>query len=494
MAGTSGCPVNLNSGEEAMKPTEDRYGKIFGAYDIRGVVGEDLDTPTVAGIARAYGDYICPRGPGHFVIGHDDRWSSAAFAEAASVGLRQSGHKVTHMGLSSTPMVYWYGAEGGFDGSITISASHLPPEHNGLKLCARDALPLSDERGLPEIQAILRKPPKTSTRACSEIVRYASPMLEYAAQIRGHLRPGRPLRIAVDAGNGMGGMETEAVLGISDTIDLWRLNFHPDSKFPVRPSNPLEPGALDQLSTIVTKNKLDFGVAFDGDADRAVAVDELGRMVPPDALGGLIALYLLEKNPGSNILHDLRVSRVLPELIEVGGGRPVRSRVGHAFIKRAMRENKAVFAMELSGHYYYADLHYTDNAQRTLVELINIVSVKNAPLSKLIKPFQRYPTSGEINLEVKDRDAVLKAIEKHYADGNTDHLDGLSVDYPDWWFNVRPSHTEPILRLNLGALGRDLLDRKRQELLSQIKSLDNAKQDRQSAKRALPSGERNTGR
>jgi phosphomannomutase len=458
-----------------VKSKEDRYSRIFGAYDIRGVVGKDLDTPTVMAITRAFGDYLCPEQPGSFVIGHDDRWSSAAFAEAASIGLRQSEHKVTHIGLSSTPMVYWYGAEGGFDGSITISASHLPPNYNGLKLCSRDALPLSDEHGLSDIEAMLRTSSGTKTRPCSEIVRYVSPLAEYAAQIGRHLKPGRLLKVAVDAGNGMGGMDTETMLAQYDMIELWRLNFHPDSKFPVRPSNPLIEGTLDQLAATVTKNSLDFGVAFDGDADRAIVVDEQGKMVPPDSLGGVIAVNMLKKSTGATILHDLRVSRALPEQIEAAGGRPVRSRVGHAFIKRAMREHNAEFAMELSGHYYYADLHYTDNALRTLVEVINILSSQNEPLSELVKPFQRYATTGEINLEVANRDRVLAGLKTKYHDGNADHLDGLSVDYPDWWFNIRSSHTEPVLRLNLGTVRQGLLDRKRTELLSQIRRLDNAK-------------------
>jgi len=453
-----------------VKLKEDHYNKIFGAYDVRGVVGEYLDTPTVMEITRAYGDYLCPEHEGRFVIGYDDRWSSAALAEAASIGLRHGGHKVTHIGLSSTPMVYWYGAEGGFDGSIAISASHLPPDYNGLKLCSRDAMPLSRDHGLPEIENLLRKSPKTEVGPYSEIVRYASPLAEYAAQIRRHLSPGRLIKIAVDAGNGMGGAEAEAVLAQFDTIDLWPINFHPDGKFPVRPSNPLIQGALDELADVVKKNSLDFGLAFDGDADRAVAVDEKGKMVPPDALGGLIAGQMLKIMPGSAILHDLRVSRSIPEQIKAAGGRSVRSRVGHAFIKRAMREESAVFAMELSGHYYYADLHYIDNAARTLVELINIVSAENKPLSELLKPFERYPTSGEINLRVGDRDKTLKDLSEKYRDGHTDHLDGLSVDYPDWWFNVRASNTEPVIRINIGATGKELLEDKKQSLVTWIQN------------------------
>ena len=451
---------------------QDRYARIFGSYDIRGVVGEDLDSPTARAIARAYGEYLCPDYAGRFVIGHDARWSSSALAEAASIGLRESGHQVTHIGLSSTPMVYWYGAEGGFDGSIAISASHLPAEYNGLKLCRRDALPLSSEHGLSEVAAILRRPSVPATRPSSELLRYNSPLSLYAYRIGERLKPAKDIRVAVDAGNGMGGVETDAVFSNVDCVELWRLDFNPDGRFPSRPPNPLEKGALDHLSETVTKHALAFGLALDGDADRAVAIDENGVMVLPDALGGLIAMHFLKENPGAVILHDLRTSRILPELVNKAGGKSVRSRVGHAFIKRAMRDSHALFAMELSGHYYYSDLHYTDNGLRTLVELINIVSAEDKPLSELVKPFQRYPTSGEINLKVADREKVLAAVENKYREGRIDHLDGLSVDYADWWFNARLSHTEPILRINIGADNKTLLSDKSKVLLADIENIN----------------------
>jgi phosphomannomutase len=450
-----------------MKSLENRYAKVFGAYDIRGIVGDELDSPMVRAISGAYGDYLCPDRPGYFVIGHDARWSSPAFAEAASVGLRESGHNVTHMGLASTPMVYWYGAEGDFDGSIAVTASHLPPQYNGLKLCQRDALPLSSEHGLSEISAMLHRQPKH--RKCNELLLQASPLPLYVARMRDFLKPERSIKVAVDAGNGVGSIAAEALLSVINRVQLWRLGFHLDGHFRERSPNPLIEGALDRLSEMVKKEGLDFGVAFDGDADRMVAVDEKGVMVPPDAVGGLIGLQMLKQNSGATILHDLRVSRAFPEEIEAAGGHPVRTRVGHAFIKRGMRQQKALFAMELSGHYYYGDLHYIDSGLRTLVELVNIVSSANKPLSRLIKPFLRYPTSGEINLEVGDRDKALSALESEYRSGQIDHLDGLSVDYNDWWFNARPSNTEPLLRVNIGATSKTLLDEKRGELLEQIK-------------------------
>jgi len=456
---------------QSEKKMEERYQRIFGAYDIRGVVGEDMDSPTVLAIARAYGDYLCPKEPGSFLIGHDGRWSSPALAEAVSIGLRESGNRVTHIGLSSTPMVYWYGAEGDFDGSVAISASHLPANYNGLKLCERDALPLSNEHGLSEIKAMLGKTPKQSGRPSNELLAFSSPLGQYVARIRSRLKPIRPLRIAVDAGNGMGGISTEALFSPFDAVELWRLSFHPDGYFSGRSPNPLEEGALDHLSETVKKRKLDFGFAFDGDADRAVVVNEQGKMVPPDALGGLIAMYFLKEYTDAVILYDLRTSRAVVELIEAAGGRPVRSRVGHAFMKRAMREHRAIFAMELSGHYYYSDLHYTDNGLRTLVELINIVSAEDKPLSELIKPFQRYPTSGEINFKVADRERVLGALENKYREGRIDHLDGLSVDYPDWWFNARSSHTESIIRVNVGATNKTLMSGRSKALLADIENI-----------------------
>jgi phosphomannomutase len=363
-------------------------------------------------------------------------------------------------------MVYWYGAEGGFDGSIAVTASHLPPQYNGLKLCQRDALPLSSEHGLSEILAMLQKGPQR--KQCNELLQQTSPLPLYVAKMRGFLKPEKSIRVAVDAGNGVGSIAAEALLSVVDRVQLWRLGFHPDGYFRERSPNPLDEGALDGLSEMVKKEGLDFGVAFDGDADRMVAVDETGVIIPPDAVGGLIGLRILKQNSGATILHDLRTSRAFPEEIKAAGGYPVRTRVGHAFIKRAMRQQKALFAMELSGHYYYADLHYIDSGLRTLVELMNIVSSTDEPLSRLIKPFLRYPTSGEINLEVADRDKALLALESKYRSGQIDHLDGLSVDYDDWWFNARPSNTEPVLRLNIGATSKALLEEKRKELLSKL--------------------------
>ena len=444
------------------------YRKIFHAYDIRGEIGQDFNSSVVRTIACAFANYLCPDKVGRFVIGHDVRWSSPALAEAASVGLREAGHQVTQIGLSSTPLLYWYGAEGGFDGSIAITASHLPPAYNGLKLCRSDAIPLSSEDGLNDILDMLSTFSYKTVGAINESLTHIAPLPLYAAYLKQCLKPAKRLRIAVDAGNGIGGIETAAVFPYSDMIEVWPLGFHPDGKFPSRPSNPLEEGALGQLRQVVLNNKLSCGLAFDGDADRAVVIDEKGAIVTADALGGLVARRLLEEHPGATILYDLRISRAFVENLQSVGARTVRSRVGHAFIKHAMREHNAIFAAELSGHYYYSDLHFTDNGLRTLIELVNILSREERPLSELTKSFQKYPTSGEINIRIRNWEKILGLLEKKYADGHLDYLDGLSAEYPEWWFNIRPSHTEPVIRVNIGAVNKRILDVKKQSLLAQI--------------------------
>ena len=261
-----------------MKLVANNYKKVFGAYDIRGVVGEELDSAMVRAIAGAYGDYLCPDQEGRFVVGHDGRWSSPALAEAASEGLRESGHNVTHVGLASTPMVYWYGAEGCFGGSIAVTASHLPPQYNGLKLCGRDALPLSSDHGLSEILAMLQKGPQH--KECNELLQHTSPLPLYVARMRESLKLEKSIRVAVDAGNGAGSIAAEALLSAVDRVQLWRLRFHLDGHFRERSPNPLTEGALDDLTAVVKREGLDFGVAFDGDI-----VDLLSRNPSPVMIG-----------------------------------------------------------------------------------------------------------------------------------------------------------------------------------------------------------------
>lgn len=444
----------------------DAVKALFHAYDVRGTAGEELDCEQAMAIARAFGDTV-RQGDGRFVIGHDVRITSPSLAEAVSVGLRSGGHHVTHIGPSTSPMLYWYGAEGGFDGSIMITASHLPPRYNGFKLSGRDALPLNGEQGLPQVAARVRLP-FVFDQPCTPVIHHASPLEDYVRVLRRHLRGAGTLRLAVDAGNGSGGTDTHRVFEHFKHLWLHELNFDPDGHFPNRSPNPLDPGALDRLSRCVVRHGCAFGVAFDGDADRAVVVDERGERVSADLLGALLAARLLRRHPGATVLYDLRASRTVPEAIEAAGGKAVRTRVGHAFVKRAMREHRALFALELSGHYYYADLHSTDNGLRTLIEVTQLVSTGGQPLSERLKPLQRYALSGEINLRIRHREAALAALEQAYPDGRIDHLDGLSVDYPQWWFNARPSRTEPVLRLSVGAADPELLRRRVEGLQARL--------------------------
>lgn len=447
----------------------DRLDEIFGAYDIRGVVGDNIGTPIMRGIGRAFGDHVGEGStrPGRYLIGHDGRTTSPALAEAVSVGLREGGHRVAHLGLATTPMTYWVGAQHGYDGSVTVTASHLPPEHNGCKLCREDAIPLSVDDGLPDIEASMRAGGDTGpVTQPDESLGHVDAMSEYVAMLRSHLTAARPLRFAVDASCGVGGTDTD-VLFDDETmatlgLEVWKLNFHVDGRFPAHSANPMEPAATEQLSRAVVEHGLDFGLCYDGDADRAQVVDENGDRLPPDSTGALLALHLLASSPGATVLYDLRASRAVPDAIEAAGGKAVRTRVGHAIVKPAMRAEDAVFAAELSGHYYYRDMHFTDSGVRSLIELINLLSARDEPLSVLRRPLETYALSGEINRTVTDRaqvTAVISSLEDASTDGRIDHLDGLSVDYDDWWFNVRASNTEPVLRFNVGAVDEPTLDR-----------------------------------
>lgn len=453
-------------------PDGDRLDDIFGAYDVRGVVGDDLDSSVALRLGRAYADHLAPRGGGRFLVGHDVRTSSPALAEAVSVGMRLGGHSVTHLGLAATPLVYWAGAEGRFDGSVAVTASHLPPEHNGFKLCRRDAIPLSSEDGLPDILAAMRAgPPTASTLPVDDELRRAHVLDHYVARLRAHLRPARRVRVVVDAGGGAGGLDTERLLDSVADVDAFLLDAHPDGRFSGRSPNPLDVGATDRLAATVLAHGADLGVAYDGDADRAVAVDETGARLAPDALGALLAVHLLERHPGAVVLYDLRASRALAEDVAAAGGLARRTRVGHAFVKPAMRAADAVFAAELSGHYYYRDLHTTDSGLRSLIELIDLVAAADRPLSELAAPFDRYPTSGEINVAAPSAAAaseVLAALAGRFPGTAVDHLDGVSLDADDWWANVRASHTEPVLRVNVGATTDEVLHARLPEVLDAV--------------------------
>lgn len=354
---------------------------LFHADGIHGVSGEELDCGRVMAIARAFGDSL-NEGDGRFVVGHDARISSASLAEAVSLGLRSGGHHVTHIGLCTTPMVGWVGAEGGYDGSVMITGGHRPPEYNGLKLCGRDALPLTARDGLPQVRSRVRLP-FAFDRSCTPVIEHRRPLDDYSCVVRRFLRGAGPLKLAIDAGNGVGGIDTRRVF--DHFPHLWRheIDFEPDGRFPHRSPDPFASGALERLSECVVKHGCAFGLAFDGDADRAAVVDERGQPVAPGVIGALVALRLLGRKPGATVLYDPGCGPAVADAIEGGGGSALACGSDRSSIQAAMRERKALFALDASGRCYYSDLHGTDNALRTLVELVQVLSGAAQTLSEL---------------------------------------------------------------------------------------------------------------
>jgi len=399
------------------------------------------------------------------------RLSSASLARAFTRGAVEAGAEVADIGMVSTPLLNYAITAGGFDGGAMVTASHLPGEMNGFKLARENAVPLSGDRDLPLLET--RVGEERVARAGGSVHEIAV-LDDYIGAVAGFVRAPRPLTVVVDAGNGMVGPEVPRLF---QRVPEWRLvpiYLEPDGRFPHHHANPLDPKTTRELQERVVAEGADMGVAFDGDGDRCGFIDERGERVREDLVTGLIAEHLLREFPGATILYDLRSSRAVREAIERAHGRGVRSRVGHAFIKAAMREEGALFAGELSGHYYYRDVGFADNGLLTLVMVANILAASGRTLSELVKPLDRYPSTGEINLAVSDPAAVLAVLAARYRDADLDRLDGLTATYPDWWFNIRPSHTEPVVRLNIEADTRSLLDEKEKEVLAAIREAEGA--------------------
>ncbi len=439
---------------------------IFRAYDIRGRYPDELDEATAKRIGNAFVALLRAE---RVVVGRDMRPSSESLSRAFIRGAVEAGAEVADIGMASTPLLNYAVIAGGFDGGAMVTASHLPGEMNGFKLARENAVPLSGDRDLPLLET--RVGEERVARAGGSVHEIAV-LDDYIGAVAGFVRAPRPLTVVVDAGNGMVGPEVPRLF---QRVPEWRLvpiYLEPDGRFPHHHANPLDPKTTRELQERVVAEGADMGVAFDGDGDRCGFIDERGERVREDLVTGLVAEYLLEENPGATILYDLRSSRAIREAIERAGGRGVRSRVGHAFIKTAMREEDALFAGELSGHYYYRDMGFTDNGLLTLVMVANILAASARTLSELVEPLDRYPSTGEVNLAVSDPAAVLAVLAARYRDAELDRLDGLTATYPDWWFNIRRSHTEPVVRLNIEADTRSLLDEKKREVLAAIRKAD----------------------
>jgi phosphomannomutase len=428
---------------------------VFKAYDVRGTVPDQIDEA----LARATGAaFVQVVGATTIVVGHDMRPSSPGMAGAFAEGASSAGADVVLIGLASTDQLYFASGHLGHPGAM-FTASHNPAQYNGIKLSRSLAQPVGLDTGLAQIRDLVAEPaaPRAATAPAGAISEHD--VLEaYAAHLL-TLAPvsGRRLKVVVDAGNGMAGHTAPAVFGrLGAAVELVPLYFELDGTFPHHEANPIDPANLVDLQRRVLAEGADLGLAFDGDADRCFVVDERGRAVSPSTLTALIAARELAKEPGATVIHNLITSRAVPEIVTELGGTPVRTRVGHSFIKATMAETGAIFGGEHSGHFYFRDFWRADSGMLAALHTMAALADTDRPLSELLAAYERYAVSGEINSEVADPGAVLAALESAYAgtDGvSIDHLDGLTVSHADWSFNVRPSNTEPLLRLN--AEGRD---------------------------------------
>jgi phosphomannomutase len=439
---------------------------IFKAYDIRGVVPDELGPDDAHRIGRAAARFL---DPGAIAVGCDARTHSPELKAALLRGLLEEGRRVLDIGLAATPMLYFAVEHLGAAGGIMLTASHNPAKYNGFKICREHAIPVGEASGLREIEALAREvgaaPPRGGGAVEPRDVRAA--YADHALAV-GESRPA--LHVAIDCGNGMAAVGLEGVLARLP-LRVERLYFEPDGRFPNHPADPLEEENLADVRRAVRKSGAAFGVAFDGDADRAIFVDETGEPVPSDLMTGLLARSQLRLHPGGLVLYDLRSSWATAEEIEAAGGRAEMCRVGHSFVKARMRETGAVFGGELSGHFYFrfADGLVADDGIAAFVALLDVLGREGQPLSKLIDPLRRYAKSGEISRKVPDPRAVIASVEAEHRDAaEVSHMDGLLVRYDDWWFNLRPSNTEPLLRLNLEARSEARMARERDRLLERM--------------------------
>jgi phosphomannomutase len=450
--------------------------KIFKAYDIRGVVPDELDE-TVAEAAGAA--FTRLTGARAVVTVHDMRTSSGPLAEAFGRGVTRQGADVVAGGLGSTDMLYYASGSLELPGAM-VTASHNPPKYNGIKLCRAGAKPVGQDTGLAEVRDMVEQGIPDG-QGVPGTVTGEDLLGGYASYLRTlvDLSGIRPLKVAVDAGNGMAGYTVPRVFeGLP--IELVPLYFELDGTFPHHEANPIDPRNVRDLQRVVTEQGADIGLAFDGDADRCFIVDERGEIVSPSVLTALIAVRELAREPGATVIHNLITSRAVPEIITEHGGVPVRTRVGHSFIKATMADEGAVFGGEHSGHFYFRDFWYADSGMLAALHALAALGGQAEPLSRLLARYSRYSASGEINTEVSDQAAVTARVRDEFSGRpgvTVDELDGLTVGTPGWWFNLRPSNTEPLLRLNVEAADEARMAEVRDEVLRIIQDGAGARED-----------------
>ena len=445
--------------------------KVFKAYDVRGMHPDELDEEGAYAIGRAYVEQFEPKS---IAVGRDMRVSSPSMAGALIEGAADAGANVLDLGLVGTEMVYFAVGELGLDGGVCVTASHNPKEYTGMKIVRAGALPVGGESGLFDVRdralELVRNEHKPSSTARGSVreediwAGFVEKVLSFV-----DIHEIKPLRVVIDAANGMAGTMLPPVLDRLP-IDAVRCYFEPDGTFPNHEPNPLLPENREFIVERMREAEADLGVAYDGDADRCFFVDDTGEFVPGDFVTALLAQSVLEKNPGGKVIYDVRASWAVPKTIEEAGGVPLINRVGHAYIKHRMREEGAVFGGEVSAHYYFRDFSQADSGVVPFLLMLELISKRGQKLSEILRPYrERYFLTGEVNTPVADTARKLAELEERYADARISHLDGISVEYDDWHFNVRPSNTEPLLRLNLEALSKQLMEEKRDEVIGVIR-------------------------
>jgi len=442
--------------------------KVFKAYDVRGIYGDELDEEGAYAIARAFVEQFEPR---RIAVGRDMRAHSPAMAAAAIEGALDGGADVVDVGMIGTEMLYFAVGSLELDGGLTVTASHNPKEYTGMKIVRAGALPVGGESGLLDVRdralagfgPVERRGEVTQENVYPAFVQRVLSFVDVEAIA--------PLRVVIDAANGMAGAMLPPVLERLP-VDAVPCFFDPDGTFPNHEPNPLLPENRAFIVERTRSEDADLGVAYDGDADRCFFVDDTGEFVPGDFVTALLAELILEKEPGGKVIYDVRASWSVPETIERAGGVPLLNRVGHAYIKHRMRQEGAVFGGEVSAHYYFRDFTQADSGVIPFLLMLELISKRGRKLSEILEPYRsRYFLTGEINTPVRDVDAKLRELEEHFGAGaRVTHLDGVSVEADDWHFNVRPSNTEPLLRLNLEARSQELLERKRDEVVDVIRS------------------------
>jgi len=440
--------------------------KICKAYDIRGTYPDQLNEGIAYKVGRALVEYLSSK---NVAVGRDMRLSSPKLHEGLARGILEAGCDVIDIGLVSTDCLYFAVGRFGYDAGVMITASHNPPNYNGFKMCRKEAVPLSGETGIDQIKALTLKddfppPEKLGTIEKHNVESaYVQHLLSFVDKDKI-----KPFKMVIDAGNGMAGKIIPKLFSHL-RCEIIPMFFELDGSFPHHLANPIEPENIAPLRERVLAEKADLGAAFDGDADRMFLVDEKAEPLGGDMVTALVAKNLLKKEKGATILYNLICSKAVPQIIESSGGKPVRTRVGHALIKPLMKKHNAIFGGEHSGHFYFRNNWFADSGLIALLVCLELISEENRPLSVLIKSIDPYFRSGEINTRVSDIPKKLKEMEKHYSSGKIDYLDGITVDFKDWWFNVRPSNTEPLLRLNIEANTKEKLEEKKEELLKLIR-------------------------